>query len=93
MIGLVLKDKGRLPKDGPTSHADLLAAARSVGMISEELAGSLRDLMAFRHFFRHSYGFMIDNELLNPLIQRIDGIVGSVAQELKVESSGAWVQS
>ena len=89
MIGLVLKDKGHSPKDGPASHADLQTAARNLGVLSEELAGSLRDLMAFRHFFRHSYGFMIDNELLNPLIQRIDGIVESVAQELNIEPSGA----
>jgi uncharacterized protein YutE (UPF0331/DUF86 family) len=89
MIGLVLKNKGHSPKESPTSHADLLVAARNVGVLSEQLAGSLRDLMAFRHFFRHSYGFMIDNELLNPLIQRIDGIVESVAQELNVESRGA----
>ena len=89
MIGLVLKDKGQSPKDGPASHADLLTAARNFGVLSEELSRSLRDLMAFRHFFRHSYGFMIDNELLNPLIQRIDGIVGSVARELNIESSGA----
>jgi uncharacterized protein YutE (UPF0331/DUF86 family) len=89
MIGLVLKNKGYSLSDSRTSHADLLVAARELGILSEALAGSLRELMAFRHFFRHSYGFMIDNELLNPLIQRIDGIVRSVAQELNVESGGA----
>ena len=89
MIGLVLKDKGQSLKEGPASHADLLAAAKTLGVLSEELAASLRDLMAFRHFFRHSYGFMIDNELLNPLVQRIDGIVDKVARELNVESGGA----
>jgi len=89
MIGLVLKNKGYSPSDSRASHADLLIAARNLGVLSELLAGSLRELMAFRHFFRHSYGFMIDNELLNPLIQRIDGIVGSVAKELNVESGGA----
>ena len=89
MIGFVLKNKGYSQRDSRTSHADLLVAGRDLGVLSEALAGSLRELMAFRHFFRHSYGFMIDNELLNPLIQRITGIVRSVAQELNVESGGA----
>ena len=89
MIGLVLKDKGLSPSGGPSSHADLLMAARDQGVLSEGLVASLRDLMAFRHFFRHSYGFMIDNELLNPLIQRINGLVDSVAQELDIQSGSA----
>ena len=89
MIGLVLKDKGQSPKDGPASHADLLTAARNLGVLSEELSRSLRDLMAFRHFFRHSYGFLIDDEQLNPLLGRIRPIITKLAVELQIKARGA----
>jgi uncharacterized protein YutE (UPF0331/DUF86 family) len=89
MLGIVLKERGHRQNNGPNSHSDLLVAARSMGIVSEELSAALRGLMAFRHFFRHSYGFMIDNELLNPLIQSIDQIVDSVARELRIEQGGA----
>lgn len=59
------------------------------GVLSEELAGSLRELMAFRHFYRHSYGFMIDAELLNPLVQGVGRTLSRLAKELEIESSGA----
>jgi uncharacterized protein YutE (UPF0331/DUF86 family) len=61
----------------------------SHGFISEEMAISLRSYMAFRHFYRHTYGFILDNELLNPLLQKAAEVVETLAKELKVEPSGA----
>ena len=40
--------------------------------------------MGFRHFYRHSYGFMIDNELLDPLLQNIKKVVDLLANELQL---------
>jgi hypothetical protein len=41
--------------------------------------------MAFRHFYRHSYGFMIDAELLNPLVEGVEGTISRLAKELRIE--------
>ena len=42
--------------------------------------------MGFRHFYRHSYGFMIDNELLNPLLANIENTISQLAKELHLEA-------
>ena len=85
MLGLVLKEKGKAPTGGSASHSELLHTAVAAGILSEELAGLLRDLMAFRHFYRHSYGFMIDAELLNPLVDGVEGTISRLAKELRIE--------
>ena len=93
MLETALKTKGHFVKEGSTSHSDLLTAAVSLGVISEEMAIPLRSYMAFRHSYRHTYrhtyGFILDNELLNPLLQKVAEIVETLAKELKVEPSGA----
>jgi hypothetical protein len=88
-LELILKEKRHAPKESSASHSELLRTAVTLGVLSEELAGSLRDLMAFRHFYRHSYGFMIDADLLNPLVQGVDGTISRLAKELGIESDGA----
>jgi len=70
---------------GNASHTELLASASKNGIISATMEGNLRDLMAFRHFYRHSYGFMIDNELLNPLLGKIEKLVSQLTSELHLE--------
>jgi len=89
MLAMALERQGRKVRSGPTSHSDLLDEARAVGIISLELNNSLRELMGFRHFYRHSYGFLIDNEQMNPLLEDLDEVINALAQELHVESGGA----
>ena len=86
MLQSVMKDKGIVPPQGEASHSALLTSAAKNGVISSSLEVSLRDLMGFRHFFRHSYGFMIDNELLNPLLSNVENTVSQVAKELHLET-------
>jgi len=87
MLAIELR-KGQSVGSGPTSHSDLLDEALSSGITSPDLNNSLRDLMGFRHFYRHSYGFMIDNEQMNPILEKVEDIVESLAKELNVESGG-----
>ncbi|WP_052078398.1 ribonuclease toxin HepT-like protein [Spirochaeta lutea] len=56
----------------PTSakwHAELLMSAHEKRLISAETYAVLRKYMSFRHFYRHAYGFMLDQELLYPLVR------------------------
>lgn len=86
MLQSVLKHRGLVLPQGQSSHSDLLTVASANGIISSSLEDSLRDLMGFRHFYRHSYGFMIDNELLNPLLSNVEKTILNVAKELHLEA-------
>jgi uncharacterized protein YutE (UPF0331/DUF86 family) len=54
----------------PTSDSwrkDLLNLSVSKGIISEELSNQLYEYLTFRHFFVHSYGFMLEESHLKGL--------------------------
>ena len=59
-----------LPSSG-TWHKDLLEQALSRGMVSSEVGEPLYEYLAFRHFFVHGYGFMLEEE---PLLSLAEGI-------------------
>ena len=63
-------------------HTRLLTKASDYGVITKELADGLKELMAFRHFYRHTYGFMLDNELLKPLIFNIEKLLKQFRKEM-----------
>jgi len=77
-----------LPRGGQ-SHSELLTLAKEHGLISESLEEELRPYLAFRHFFRHSYGFMLDDQQLNPLLNRIGEVITKLAAELSIQEGGA----
>jgi len=85
MITFAVERKGIAVPRGEASHSELLQLARSSGTITGALEDQLKPYLGFRHFYRHSYGFMIDNELLNPLLQRVESVVSQLAGELLVE--------
>ena len=84
MLEFVLKDRTLLSPQGSASHSELLITAASNGVISRTLESDLREYMAFRHFYRHSYGFMIDSELLNPLLGKVENVVSQLSEELQI---------
>ncbi len=84
MIEFALEGKGIPTPKGESSHSEVLHVAKSSGIITQSLEEELRPYMGFRHFFRHSYGFMIDNELLNPLLLNVQGVVSQLALELDI---------
>ena len=55
-------------------HKDLLNLSVSKGIISEELANQLYEYLTFRHFFIHSYGFMLEEKHLEGLAKNINDI-------------------
>jgi hypothetical protein len=62
----------RLPA-GHSWHKDLLDSMATPGrdrgpLISAELKSRLTDYMEFRHFFRHSYVFVLEWDRMKPLV-------------------------
>lgn len=82
IIMLILKEKGVCISKDQSWHSTLLKEAQAAGCISVSTEISLRDLMGFRHFFRHAYGFMLDQSLLEPLYQDIDVLVARFRSEI-----------
>ncbi len=60
-----------VPKSG-TWHKNLLELSVSRQIIPEEVADKLREYLAFRHFFVHGYGFMLDETQLCKLANEIE---------------------
>jgi uncharacterized protein YutE (UPF0331/DUF86 family) len=55
-------------------HKELLDLSVSKGIISEELSDQLYEYLTFRHFFIHSYGFMLEEKHLQGLATNIHDI-------------------
>ncbi len=55
-------------------HKDLINLSVSKGIISEELSDQLYEYLTFRHFFIHSYGFMLEEKHLEGLATNIHDI-------------------
>ena len=55
-------------------HKELLNLSAAHGIISEQLSDELYEYLTFRHFFIHSYGFMLEQSHLDGLAANIEGI-------------------
>jgi uncharacterized protein YutE (UPF0331/DUF86 family) len=55
-------------------HKNLLKHAVSTEIISESLSDELYEYLTFRHFFVHSYGFMLDESKLEVLTDKIQNV-------------------
>ena len=64
-------------------HSEVLSYAASTGIISEHVLTELRDFLGFRHFFRHNYGFILDDQLVKPLMAKVRLTVSQFASELE----------
>jgi len=63
-------------------HRSLLSIAQEAGLISEDLHSAMDEFVAFRHFFRHAYGYMLDIELLGPLLDDLPSMIEQAKSEL-----------
>ena len=63
-------------------HSDLLLLSYDRKLISKNLESKLRDLMGFRHFVRHAYSFMLDNEQLEPLLMNMENLFNDFKAEI-----------
>ena len=59
------------PPVSMTSHRDLIDLALDQGIVDMPLHDDIDEYRAFRHFFSHGYGALIDSRRLKPLIDRL----------------------
>ncbi len=67
----VLVCEGGEIKDSPAWHKELLLAGVDKGIVTGDLCELLARLLSFRHFFVHSYVFVLKWENLKPLVEDI----------------------
>jgi uncharacterized protein YutE (UPF0331/DUF86 family) len=65
-------------------HKDLINLSVSKGIISEELSEKLYEYLTFRHFFIHSYGFMLEEKHLEDLAKNIHDIWSQFVTEISL---------
>lgn len=63
-------------------HSELLKLSIENNIISEKLESLLRDYMGFRHFVRHAYSFMLDTELVKPLLFKLSDTINLMKNEI-----------
>ncbi|HAW50245.1 TPA: hypothetical protein DCX16_04790 [bacterium] len=67
----ILKFKGISIPISNSWHRDLLMLASDKEIITEDTKKKLADYLAFRHFFVHAYGFLLDEQELKRLVDNI----------------------
>ena len=63
-------------------HTELLKKAVENNIISKKIEEELREIMGFRHFFRHAYGFMINKNNIEPLIKKMKYVFEDFSNEI-----------
>jgi len=66
-----------------TWHRDLLNSTVRHQIISPELNELLAELMSFRHFFIHAYGFQLDYSAIKSLTDKIHDVYSKFEEEIK----------
>lgn len=70
----ILKEKSIVIPRSEIWHKELLELSVSNEIIPESLADKLHEYLAFRHFFVHGYGFMLEEAPLKRLANNIPTI-------------------
>ncbi|MHA1439487.1 MAG: hypothetical protein ACTSPD_18105 [Promethearchaeota archaeon] len=78
---LLIHENKSIPET-PTWHKDLLNLSIKCKIITIETANEIGKYLVFRHFFTHSYGFLIDEEKLNPLMNDISNVFSKFKTEI-----------
>lgn len=79
----VLLAKGiRLPTTS-TWHKDLLSLAVAHGLVTEATSERMGRYLVFRHFFAHSYGFLVHEARLKPLVDGVSDVYSKFRTEVE----------
>ena len=78
----ILSSQGIQIPSSDSWHQDLLMQAADKGIITETIKKQLAKYLAFRHFFIHAYGFLLDEEELKLLVENVFGVYSSFMTEI-----------
>ena len=67
---------------GDSWHKELIELAAESKVISCETSYSIREYLAFRHFFTHAYAFDLDPQRLEPLVANLADVSGAFRRDL-----------
>ncbi len=70
----VLKLKNIQINRGDNWHKELINLSIANGFISSDLSDELYEYLAFRHFFVHAYGFMLEEAPMESLVKNIPSV-------------------
>lgn len=83
-----LKQRNIPATRGENWHKELLNLSVMQGIISEDMSDELYEYLTFRHYFVHSYGFMLEEAPLEPLAQNIPMVWSRFIAELAQKTDG-----
>jgi len=78
----ILSSQGIQIPNSDSWHQDLLMQAVSKGVITETTKKQLAKYLAFRHFFIHAYGFLLDEKELKLLVDNVFCVYSSFKTEI-----------
>ncbi len=78
---MLIYNKEEIPET-PTWHKDLLNLTIKHKIITNKTANEIGKYLVFRHFFSHAYGFLIDEDKLEPLMKNISKIFTTFKSEI-----------
>jgi len=79
---MVLNDRNINYASDASWHSNILQLSKDNGLITGDMETRLREFMGFRHYFRHSYGFMLDNDLLRPLYKNLSSLLAEFKDQI-----------
>lgn len=79
----ILKSKGIVIDDSAYWHKELIEKSVANKVITQNLAESLSEYLSFRHFFVHSYSFILNEQKLKYLHKKIFDIYDAFKKEIQ----------
>ncbi len=78
----VFQKKSFLIPQGESWHRDLLVAAAEKNIISDSLLDSLKQYLAFRHYFSHAYALELFPQRMEPLAKDAKAVFAEFKKQI-----------
>ena len=78
----MLLSKQIIIPEGKSWHKDILNIAEEEEILSTKLKAKLREYLAFRHFFSHSYALDLYADKMEPLVENTESVYAEFKYEI-----------